>query len=189
MISTNIYFLRHGEVDNPGKVLYGRLPGFSLSVEGKRRIEEVSQLFLNKTIRHLYSSPLLRARQTAEITGRNLCLFPRISSLLNEVKIYCQGISLDAYKNKIQPRLYQKENQKMGQESVESIKARMLKFLNIMVNKHSGDNILVVSHGDPITILKATLENVSFTWGYKLDNYLKTGGWLKVTCRGLKCHT
>lgn len=189
MKSTAVYFLRHGDVDNPRKVIYGRLPGFHLSREGKRQIEEASNNIVNKNIGYLYCSPLLRARQTAEIAGKKLNLTPKISSLLNEVKIFCQGISLDIYKNKIQPHMYQKENQKMGQESIESIKKRMLKFLKIIVNKHTEDNILVVSHGDPITILKATLENVSFTWKYKLDNYLKTGSWLKVTCNGLKCNT
>jgi broad specificity phosphatase PhoE len=34
--STVVHMLRHGEVDNPGKVLYGRLPGFRLSELGEQ---------------------------------------------------------------------------------------------------------------------------------------------------------
>src|ERR1700685_4000367 len=33
--STVVHLLRHGEVYNPGGILYGRLPGFRLSAEGR----------------------------------------------------------------------------------------------------------------------------------------------------------
>ena len=32
--TTVVHLLRHGEVHNPGKVLYGRLPGYRLSDHG-----------------------------------------------------------------------------------------------------------------------------------------------------------
>lgn len=186
MKPTIVYFIRHGEVHNPKQVLYGRLPGFSLSVEGKKRISEIGQYFKDKNVKYLYSSPLLRARQTARIIGKPLRLTPKTSYLLNEVSIYCQGISLAEYKNKIQPHIYTQVNLDKGQESIESIKNRMLKFLKIIVKKHKGAIILAVSHGDPITILKATLENTTFTWKYKIDSYIKTGYWIKVKCNGDK---
>lgn len=187
MRPTIIYFVRHGEVYNPKKVLYGRLPGFSLSNEGKKRITEISKYFKDKNSRYLYSSPLLRTRQTARIIGKSLRLIPKISYLLNEVGIYCQGIQLSEYKNNIQPHMYDQVNLDKGQESLESIKNRMTKFLNMIVKKHNGITVIVVSHGDPITILKATLENKMFTWKYKLDSYIKTGHWIKVTCNEDKC--
>jgi broad specificity phosphatase PhoE len=39
MTLTTIHLLRHGEVHNPTKVLYGRLPGFRLSERGLEQAE------------------------------------------------------------------------------------------------------------------------------------------------------
>jgi broad specificity phosphatase PhoE len=36
MPATRLHLVRHGEVHNPGRVLYGRLPGFGLSDLGTR---------------------------------------------------------------------------------------------------------------------------------------------------------
>jgi broad specificity phosphatase PhoE len=36
-VSVTVHLLRHGEVHNPGRVLYGRLPGFKLSELGERQ--------------------------------------------------------------------------------------------------------------------------------------------------------
>jgi broad specificity phosphatase PhoE len=60
-----VHLLRHGEVDNPTKVLYGRLPGFRLSELGERMAQAVAQAVVGRDITYLVSSPLERAQQTA----------------------------------------------------------------------------------------------------------------------------
>ena len=62
---TVVHMLRHGEVHNPGKVLYGRLPGYNLSVAGEAMAVAAAEWFLGKDVRELVSSPLERAQQTA----------------------------------------------------------------------------------------------------------------------------
>ncbi len=62
---TVVHFLRHGEVDNPEKVLYGRLPGYRLSDLGERMAERAAQWFAGRDVVRVVSSPLERARQTA----------------------------------------------------------------------------------------------------------------------------
>jgi broad specificity phosphatase PhoE len=61
-----VHVLRHGEVDNPTRVLYGRLPGFRLSGLGERMARTVAQALAGRDIAHLVSSPLERALQTAQ---------------------------------------------------------------------------------------------------------------------------
>ena len=34
--TTRVHLVRHGEVENSGKVLYGRLPGYHLSAMGRQ---------------------------------------------------------------------------------------------------------------------------------------------------------
>jgi broad specificity phosphatase PhoE len=63
---TVVHMLRHGEVGNPERVLYGRLPGFRLSDLGVQMAKAVAQALADADIAHVVASPLERARQTAE---------------------------------------------------------------------------------------------------------------------------
>lgn len=62
---TIVHLLRHGEVDNPGGVLYGRLPGYHLSALGRTMAERIAEHLAGRDICRLVSSPLERARETA----------------------------------------------------------------------------------------------------------------------------
>ncbi len=62
---TQISFVRHGHVHNPGAVLYGRLPGFRLDRQGVQDAQRAGRALRGKNITAIFSSPLLRARQTA----------------------------------------------------------------------------------------------------------------------------
>ena len=65
MSRTVVHLLRHGEVHNPERILYGRLPGFALSDLGVRQAEQVAACLRAHDVVHVASSPLLRAQQTA----------------------------------------------------------------------------------------------------------------------------
>lgn len=62
---TVVHLLRHGEVHNPGGVVYGRLPGFRLSELGLRMAERAAGFFASRDVVLVTSSPLERAQQTA----------------------------------------------------------------------------------------------------------------------------
>jgi broad specificity phosphatase PhoE len=63
---TTVHLLRHGEVFNPAKVLYGRLPGFRLSEDGRAMARAAAEALAGSDVVHLVASPLLRAQETAE---------------------------------------------------------------------------------------------------------------------------
>jgi broad specificity phosphatase PhoE len=67
MPATLIHLVRHGEVDNPNGVLYGRLPNFNLSALGREMAEATaSELGApGNKITRLISSPLIRTLQSA----------------------------------------------------------------------------------------------------------------------------
>jgi broad specificity phosphatase PhoE len=65
MSRTVVHLLRHGEVHNPERILYGRLPGFRLSEAGMRQAEQVAEYLRDYDIVYVAASPLLRAQQTA----------------------------------------------------------------------------------------------------------------------------
>ena len=63
---TTVHVVRHGEVYNPAKILYGRLPGFRLSELGRQMAKADAQALANRDVTHVVASPLERARETAE---------------------------------------------------------------------------------------------------------------------------
>jgi broad specificity phosphatase PhoE len=62
---TVVHLLRHGEVDNPTGVLYGRLPGFRLSELGREMAERAAGALSRRDITVVTASPLERAQETA----------------------------------------------------------------------------------------------------------------------------
>jgi broad specificity phosphatase PhoE len=68
--TTLVHLLRHGEVFNPEKILYGRIPGYRLSERGIAMAEMAAEHFRDLDVTYLVSSPLERALQTAEPIGR-----------------------------------------------------------------------------------------------------------------------
>lgn len=65
MTRTVVHVLRHGEVHNPDKILYGRLEGFRLSDNGVRQAELVAKSLADADLVTVLASPLQRAQETA----------------------------------------------------------------------------------------------------------------------------
>ena len=68
MPANRIHLIRHGEVHNPGGVLYGRLPHFHLTEAGHEMARMAAEELKNRNAKltALYCSPLLRTRESAE---------------------------------------------------------------------------------------------------------------------------
>jgi broad specificity phosphatase PhoE len=62
---TRVHLVRHGEVYNPDGILYGRLPGFSLSEKGKQQAVAVADALAGRDVVAVIASPLQRAQETA----------------------------------------------------------------------------------------------------------------------------
>ena len=91
---TVVHLLRHGEVYNPGKILYGRLPGFRLSDAGVAMAEKAAAWFTDKDVRLLVSSPLERAQQTAAPIAEALSLPVTIDERLIEAGNAFEGLKV-----------------------------------------------------------------------------------------------
>lgn len=59
-----VHVMRHGEVHNPERVLYGRLPGYHLSERGHRMAERMGEYLADADLVTLVCSPLERAQET-----------------------------------------------------------------------------------------------------------------------------
>jgi broad specificity phosphatase PhoE len=159
-MATTIWLARHGEAHNPRNLLYGRLPRVRLTPEGRRQAMALADFLEHRPLSAIYSSPMLRARRTADIilahhrdVGR-----VHIDSDLQEVRTAWEGepiedleaIDWDFYSNPRDP----------ADESLQAIHDRMMRWLNRMLRRHEGSEVVGVSHGDPILIIVGTLRGL-----------------------------
>lgn len=163
MMATSIYFVRHGEVLNPKAIWYGRLPGFGLTKKGKEQAEETAEYLRGKHIDAVYTSPQLRARQTAKIIAKKLGLKKvYTSSILAEIDSSMQG-QLFSTLHKRNYDVFSSPKESIRAETVTELLGRMEDFIEKMIKKHPGKRVVAVSHGDPIMILRAKLLGLPIT--------------------------
>ena len=182
MTKTKIYFIRHGDVENPKQILYGRLKGFPLSISGRKQAEKIKDKFLNKEIACVYSSPLLRATETARPLAVALQKKVITTRLLLETKTSLEGMPLSKYEE-LEPKLHDVWHQSGEKESVREVLLRMRKFVYRVLKENQGKNVVAVSHAGPIGILKSFYDNKGFSWEYYSKTVLKRASFWKLELR------
>src|SRR4029077_5216293 len=70
--STRIFLIRHADVENPRRLLYGHLDGFQLSALGRAQALAVGDRLRSADLRRIVSSPLARAVETAELINSRM---------------------------------------------------------------------------------------------------------------------
>jgi broad specificity phosphatase PhoE len=92
---TTVHLVRHGEVYNPDHILYGRLPGYPLSLRGLAQADVVAKHLAARPIGLIVSSPLERARQTAAPLAEALGLDVSIDERLIEAANALEGTRVE----------------------------------------------------------------------------------------------
>jgi len=158
---TIVHLLRHGEVHNPDKVLYGRLPGFRLSAEGEAMAEKAAAWFAGRNVTRLVSSPLERAQQTARPLAETLDLPVHLDERLIEAGNAFEGLKVGGGGALGHPRHWWKLRNPFrpswGEPYVE-IAARMLAAVEAARDAARGTEAVLVSHQLPIWTLRLHLE-------------------------------
>jgi broad specificity phosphatase PhoE len=154
------WFGRHGEVHNPNKIFYGRLPRYGLSKLGIEQANITADFLKVVPLTAAFSSPLLRARQTSTIyLKHHPDVTLKTSSLILEVLTQYQGKlkaevgDFNFYEPKAHP----------DDEDMEDVLKRVLRFLRITFKQNKGKHVLAVSHGDPVVFLHAHYVNLPLT--------------------------
>ena len=149
-MATTLFLVRHGEVENPDGILYGRLPGFGLSEVGRRQLEETAQILGRRApIDELHASPMQRAQESADILAAKLGVAITTDERLLETDIAgYQGGSFDAL-----PRPYiTEEPEHEGIECARSMRQRLLAWAQEVSSGDDGRRIAAVSHRDPLVV-------------------------------------
>ncbi len=144
------YFVRHGEAEtNRNDILSSKYDGYPLTEHGRAQISETARQLDGIEFSEAYASPVLRARQTAEILRMKRKLDIKIDERLRE-RGMGEMEGKPAHKgNWIIPMLRKREYS-MGVESFDSISERAYSFLEGL----EGDgNIIIATHESPISML------------------------------------
>jgi broad specificity phosphatase PhoE len=154
--STRVLLMRHADVENPNRILYGHLPGFRLSALGRAQATAVGESLRNAGIRRILHSPLDRARETAELVDAQLpAAVPLIAeAALREAEIgrYLQGVPYWQIPIR-RPRWFVHKLRRgsiAGDETIAQLGGRIIGVLQEVARDHPGEVSLLVSHADPI---------------------------------------
>src|SRR5438046_8443496 len=147
--------MRHADVENPQGVIYGHLPGFFLSQQGRAQATAVGQALRESGIRRIVHSPLDRARETAEIINAQLPvpvpLTPEPELREAEFGRYLQGVR--AWQVPVRrPRFFMHKIRRgslADDESIETLGWRVLDCVHSVAREHPEELSILVSHAAP----------------------------------------
>ena len=163
---TQVHVLRHGEVFNPEKILYGRLPGYKLSELGLKMAERAADFFRDKNISLVVSSPLERAQQTALPTAKKHNLEIQTDNLLIEAENVFEGKKVSVGDGALSDpknwwHLRNPITPSWG-EPYKKVADRMRTAIFSARDVAKGKEALLVSHQLPIWIARLSAEGRSF---------------------------
>ena len=163
---TTVHLLRHGEVHNPGGVLYGRLPGYHLSALGQQMARRVAEAVGDRDITYVVASPLERAQETARPTaaalGVEIVTDPRVIESSNVFEGRRFSIADGIVKRpQAWPYLWNPFKPSWG-EPYKTVAARMMAAVLAARDAARGHEALLVSHQLPIWTTRLHVESRSF---------------------------
>ena len=168
-----IIFLRHGQAENNTKrILAGRTEGVPLTKIGIEQAEKIGKYLKPLDISAIYSSPIERADNTAKIVAESNSIDYKLDERLIELdmgkftsmpydEIFAEygNVFLKFYSN----------DPIISEHNVETfphVQKRVMDMLDYIIKKHDQENVLLVTHMDPIKSVIAKvmdLKPVSYT--------------------------
>jgi broad specificity phosphatase PhoE len=155
-VLTTVYLIRHADVENPHRLLYGHLPGFHLSALGRAQAEALGDRLSDSGIRRIVHSPLDRAVETAGIVNSRF-REPAVMEVDPELREadfsrYLQGVPYWQIPVR-RPLWFVHKTRRgivTGDESYDALGGRVLDVVRRLAREHPGEPAAVVSHADPI---------------------------------------
>ncbi len=158
-----IHLIRHGEVDNPDRVIYAALPGFGLSARGRTQAGATAARLEGRPIMGLVASPLQRAVETADIVAARLDLEPSRDARLREWDLADRWAGTpwaeleQRFPGELRSYLDHPDDLPFSTESLEEAARRVAGAITDLAARHPGAEAAIVSHQDPIQAARLAL--------------------------------
>jgi broad specificity phosphatase PhoE len=164
--STHLFLIRHGETDWNVEGRYQGQADPPLNDRGLRQAHELGDKLASVNLDLLYTSPLLRSEQTAEIISRKLAIPFYKDERLMEINQGKWQTRLRSEIEALYPDLFRRwetepwEVTPPGGESLEQVGQRVFAAIDELLQKHSGKRIGIVSHRIPIALIKMRFQGL-----------------------------
>jgi broad specificity phosphatase PhoE len=160
---TIVHLLRHGEVENPAGIIYGRLPGYHLSANGRAMASAAAGFFAGRPVAVLYCSPLERAQETARPVAERLGLDIVTDDRLVESWNHFEGMKFGVGDGSLRrpahwPYLINPFRPSWG-EPYRIVTTRMFAMMETARAAAAGQEAVCVSHQLPIWVTRRMAEN------------------------------
>lgn len=173
-----IYVIRHGRTEMNKQGVFNGLIDEPLLPEGREQARVAAES-LPQGLKHIYSSPLSRTRETAEILNTKLNLPISLHDELEEIDMGSFNGQKFTEERKQKHRSLQYDWRPQGGESFDDVKQRILKFLKKLKTERGDGEALIVTHGGIIRVFTflekgecmEDIRNVSF-YSFDLDKIL-----------------
>lgn len=166
----SVIFLRHGQAkNNIERILTGRTPNIPLTEKGIDQAEKTAKFLEQMNISAIYSSPIERAKHTAEIVAKHNSLDVITDDRLIELDMgKFTGVPYDEIftsHGNVFMKFYNGELEiaHNGVETFTEVKKRVLSIVDHVIEKHPDQNVVLVTHMDPIKAMLATVVDLSPT--------------------------
>ncbi len=163
---TVVHLLRHGEVYNPDKILYGRLPDYHLSALGRQMALLAATHLADHDITHVVSSPLERAQETAAPVAEMHALRVQADPRVIEARNDFEGLAVAGGQGLLKHpallrKLWNPFRPSWGEPYVEMV-TRMQAAIDDARRAAAGHEAVIVSHQAPIWTIRCALEGRRF---------------------------
>jgi len=166
----SVIFLRHGQAkNNVERILTGRTPGIPLTEKGIEQAEKTAKFLEHMNISAIYSSPIERAKHTAEIVGKHNSIDVTIDDRLIELDMgKFTGVPYDdifTSHGNVFMKFYNGELEiaHNGVETFSEVKKRVLSIVDHVIENHPDENVVLVTHMDPIKAMLSTIVDLTPT--------------------------
>lgn len=171
--TTTIYIVRHGESEGNIKKIFGLFPEANLTYKGIQQVKKLSKNLSSMHFDYIFSSDLVRAKQTAEILAKERNISIKIKGNLRErsygllngkTEQEIRAELKDAYDEYLKRSSKDKYNYKLVEdmETVNEVVSRFIDTLKEIIGSYGGKNIIVVSHVTPMRGLLVDLGYVDY---------------------------
>ena len=147
-------FIRHAAIDGLGRKIAGRMPGVSLNAVGRRQVERLASRLVHRGVHDIYTSPQMRAQETARAIADHLGLVPKIAPELDEIDFgEWTGKSYDELERLPEWRSFNALRSAKRIPDGELLLEAQARVIGLMARLHQDGpqrNVALVSHGDVI---------------------------------------
>lgn len=150
---TRIYLIRHGQVAGFDQPRYNGQTDVALTDFGVEQYHQLKERLADKNIAACYASDLTRCTTGAAIICQALGIEPTIRPALRELNIgIWEGLAWQEIRSRWpegwQARLDDLVNYRVpGGENLRDVEARVMPVISDIVERHKGEEVLVVAHG------------------------------------------